>query len=293
MSVRNDAPVAGSRSPSAVLEAALWREVGQHLELDESVRKLAAILAGHVPLEALVLRRVEREPLRLTTVAFGRTRDDRDAPTAARSDCPPELAGELGRWLGERRVTSVFETAIAHVIAPPGVETPVHAGPLFAGDTAIGVALFLPAPGRTLETSQLRELAAALDPLAIALENDQRLHELARMRDALLADRAALLSRLGREDISEVVIGEQQGLRGVMQRVEQVAPTDAPVLILGETGSGKEVIARAIHEASARRSHPMRSINCGAIPGTLVESVLFGHERGAFTGADRAAPGIF
>jgi transcriptional regulator with GAF, ATPase, and Fis domain len=278
---------------SAALEAALWREVGQHLELEQSARRLATILAAHVPIEALVLRRVERDPLRLTTVALGSTREDGAGPSAARSDCPPELASELERWLGDRRVTPVADTALAHVIAPPGVEQPLHAGPLFANNAPIGAALFVPAPGRMLDASQLRGLAAALDPLAIALENDQRLHELARMRDALLADRAALLSRLGREDISEVVIGEQQGLRGVMQRVEQVAPTDAPVLILGETGSGKEVIARAVHARSRRAKGPVVRVNCGAIPSELVDSELFGHERGSFTGAVNQRRGWF
>jgi DNA-binding NtrC family response regulator len=82
-------------------------------------------------------------------------------------------------------------------------------------------------------------------------------------------------------------------MQHVYALVARVAQSSIPILINGETGTGKEVIARAIHDSSARRANPMRSINCGAIPGTLVESVLFGHERGAFTGADRAAPGIF
>src|SRR5690606_36316057 len=72
-----------------------------------------------------------------------------------------------------------------------------------------------------------------------------------------------------------------------------LAQSTIAVLVHGETGTGKEVIARAIHEGGPRRKAPLRSINCAAIPQTLIESVLFGHEQGAFTGADKAAPGIF
>jgi transcriptional regulator with GAF, ATPase, and Fis domain len=113
------------------------------------------------------------------------------------------------------------------------------------------------------------------------------------MREALEADRAALLSRLQRQDISDVVIGESGGLRRVMERVELVASTDAPVLLLGETGSGKEVIARAIHARSKRAKGPIVRVNCGAIPSELVDSELFGHERGSFTGAVGTRKGWF
>ena len=82
-------------------------------------------------------------------------------------------------------------------------------------------------------------------------------------------------------------------MRDVYALVRRIAGSSIPVLIQGETGAGKEVIARAIHDESPRRKGPLCSINCGAIPVTLIESVLFGHEKGAFTGADRASPGIF
>jgi len=102
-----------------------------------------------------------------------------------------------------------------------------------------------------------------------------------------------LLSRLGRSDLNQTVVGEEGGLRMVMQRVEQVARTDAPVLILGETGSGKEIVARAIHARSKRSSGPVVRVNCGAIPSELIDSELFGHEKGAFTGATGTRKGWF
>ena len=87
------------------------------------------------------------------------------------------------------------------------------------------------------------------------------------------------------------IIGQSSGLRNVMQLVEMVADTDATVLLLGETGTGKELIARAIHERSQRRKESFVSLNCAAIPSSLFESELFGHERGAFTGANMQRPG--
>src|SRR5262245_33552210 len=81
------------------------------------------------------------------------------------------------------------------------------------------------------------------------------------------------------------IVGNSGVLRHVLHQVDIVAPTDATVLVLGETGTGKELIARAIHDASARNQRPFIKVNCAAIPSGLLESELFGHERGAFTGA--------
>src|SRR5262249_18049961 len=89
------------------------------------------------------------------------------------------------------------------------------------------------------------------------------------------------------------IIGQSAALKNVQYLIEQVAPTDATVLILGETGTGKELIARAIHELSPRRESPFIKVDCGAIPMTLIESELFGHEKGAFTGAVRQRLGRF
>jgi DNA-binding NtrC family response regulator len=94
-------------------------------------------------------------------------------------------------------------------------------------------------------------------------------------------------------ELSIAVIGAETGLRDVMRQVEQVARTSAPVLIFGETGSGKEVVARAIHERSRRAHGPVLRVNCGAIAPELLDSELFGHERGSFTGAFAQRSGWF
>ncbi|MEZ4318564.1 MAG: sigma 54-interacting transcriptional regulator [Myxococcota bacterium] len=123
------------------------------------------------------------------------------------------------------------------------------------------------------------------EPLVVALRNDHRVHELAQLREAVEAENRALLSRLARDAISGAVVGANAGLRDVMARVHRVSQTEAPVLLLGATGTGKELIAREIHGRSARARGPFLKVNCGAIPAELVDSELFGHDKGSFTGA--------
>jgi transcriptional regulator with GAF, ATPase, and Fis domain len=130
-------------------------------------------------------------------------------------------------------------------------------------------------------------------PLSAALEHDARVRELEVLRAAADADKRSALARLGRDDLVDTIVGRDGGLSRVMERVELVARSDVPVLILGETGTGKELVAREIHQRSARARGPFLRVNCGAIPSELIDSELFGHERGAFTGATTMRRGWF
>lgn len=130
------------------------------------------------------------------------------------------------------------------------------------------------------------------DPFALAFTNSRRFRELAKIKD-LLADDNQYLQRELRQLAGDQIVGADTGLRGVMTLVRQVAPQPSPVLVVGETGAGKEVIARAVHELSPRRDGPFIKVNCGAIPQSLMDSELFGHEKGAFTGAINRMRGRF
>jgi transcriptional regulator with GAF, ATPase, and Fis domain len=148
-------------------------------------------------------------------------------------------------------------------------------------------------PGPALSVVARGCIEALVEPLASALRHHVRERDAAAMHEAAEADRRSLLNRLGRKDIAEAIVGADSGLRDVMERVAQVARSDAPVLLLGETGSGKEVVARAIHRQSPRAEAPFIRVNCGAIPDELMDSELFGHERGSFTGAVAQRRGWF
>jgi len=134
----------------------------------------------------------------------------------------------------------------------------------------------------------------AYDFLTKPPDPERLVHTIARA-----AERQALRSRARAFEASQAelagrpFVGESAAIRKLLALIEQVAPTDATVLILGESGTGKELVARAIHRASLRRAEPLVTVNCAAIPEPLLESELFGYEKGAFTGATQRKPGRF
>ena len=135
--------------------------------------------------------------------------------------------------------------------------------------------------------------AGAIDYLAKPFAPEELLHAVARCAEShrLLMENAALRARAGETYTLEQIIGESQKIRDLRRLIETVAPTDATVLILGESGTGKELIAGALHTLSRRAERSYVRINCAAIPELLLESELFGHEKGAFTGAMKQKPG--
>jgi transcriptional regulator with GAF, ATPase, and Fis domain len=129
-------------------------------------------------------------------------------------------------------------------------------------------------------------------PFAIAISNALELREVIRLKDMLADDNRYLFEEL-RSASGDEIVGSDFGLKAVMTMVQKVAPLDSPVLLLGETGTGKEIIANAVHYSSPRKDGPFIKVNCGAIPDTLLDSELFGHEKGAFTGAVSQKRGRF
>ena len=129
--------------------------------------------------------------------------------------------------------------------------------------------------------------------IAIAVENVLAFQEIANLKDKLNKEKLYLEDELRSELNFEEIIGESPAIKKVLKQVDIVAPTDSTVLILGETGTGKELLARAIHDRSKRRERTFVKLNCAAIPTGLLESELFGHERGAFTGAIATKVGRF
>ncbi len=272
----------------------LWSEVGRHLELAASLPMFARVLADALPLAAL--RVDELVPASgLVTLAEWSVGNGLRARQELQPQPLPNLQaleawarrGELARcepdcdWPLPFALLEGLDQGVAAL-----------AGPLLADGAVVGVALLHGGPA-SYGADACALFTAVLEPLAAALVNDRRLREIRRLGAAAEADRQSLLTRLGRNTLSEPVIGADRGLRGVIGRVDQVAATDASVLIFGETGAGKEVVARAIHERSARHEGPFVRVNCGAVPPELIDSELFGHEKGSFTGAVGVRRGWF
>ena len=147
----------------------------------------------------------------------------------------------------------------------------------------------------SVETAVTALKNGAYDYVTKPLDPDEIAHL---VKNALAHKRAAQENVLLRETVAEVarpgeLIGQSSAMRKIFDAIETVGPTDATVLVTGESGTGKELVARAIHHASPRRFHPLVVIHCGALTETLLESELFGHEKGAFTGAQYRKKGKF
>jgi formate hydrogenlyase transcriptional activator len=273
----------------------VWRESCRHIEIRESAGTLAGMLARHLPLACLLVRRLDSQHPSLDTVAVGQPTPGPFHATV-RTPLTAAKSRRLLVWAGESKVLHgqrAKRSGDLAVLVPPEIDGEVAAGPLRGPEGLAGALVLVANHLKTFRPLHLQMVEALLEPFSAALENDRRLHELAALREAAEADRRTLLSRLGRQEMSETIVGADSGLRHVMERVALVAHSDLPILILGETGTGKEVVARAIHTRSERGSGPFIRVNCGAIPSELIDSQLFGHEKGAFTGAVDTRSGWF
>jgi formate hydrogenlyase transcriptional activator len=152
-----------------------------------------------------------------------------------------------------------------------------------------GRALGVLAVGHTTEDvftpEDVEFLSQASGQIAIAIENALAYREISELRDKLAQEKLYLEDEIRSEMNFDQIIGDSAALRRVLELIETVAPSDSTVLLLGETGTGKELVARAIHDHSRRKDRTFVKLNCAAIPTGLLESELFGHEKGAFTGA--------
>jgi formate hydrogenlyase transcriptional activator len=166
----------------------------------------------------------------------------------------------------------------------PDMRSVVNA-PLASRDRTLGVLSLGSAREDAFSAEDIAFIGQVANQVAIAVENALAYREIATLRDQLTQEKVYLEDEIRSELNFEEIVGRSAALRRVLQEVETVAPTDSTVLIYGETGTGKELIARAIHNLGARKQNAFVKLNCAAIPTGLLESELFGHEKGAFTGA--------
>lgn len=164
--------------------------------------------------------------------------------------------------------------------------------PLTSADRVLG-ALNVASRREDIESGEVALLAQVAGQIAIALDNAAAYSHIAELNARLAEEKLYLQDEIRNNYFFEEIVGRSAAITAVLRQVETVAPSDSTVLICGETGTGKELVARAIHNLSSRRQSPFVKVNCAAIPTGLLESELFGHEKGAFTGAIAQRMGRF
>jgi transcriptional regulator with GAF, ATPase, and Fis domain len=284
-------------------ENQLFREatlrICSSLELDKAIHDTFLYLRNFLPLEELSLRAYERDLGAFRTLV--RVTGEGLLPGSAEPLVPAVAeVRELIEHLAQQAHVHVMciNQPIEHPLADVARQMAQQFGLVGKSLIVMGTAqlpggFFFVADGyNRYEPHHVRLVELLKQPFIVALSNALRYEEVVRFRDWLERENQDLHRVLGRREDGQV-IGADLGLRETMELVDQVALQSCPVLLLGETGTGKELVAEAIHRRSERRAGPMVAVNCGGIPETLIDSELFGHQRGAFTGATETKRGFF
>jgi len=260
----------------------LTNRVASHLNLREVLREISAQIRGVMQCDGvgIGLPNPEDGRFRIYVLDFPNApadleegyEPDEDNPVAAvfRSGEPVILTGE--------KITRL------KIAADHGIRSTVHV-PLTGRGGVVGVLSLGAHRESAFSVNDLAFLTRVARQLALAIENALAYGEVAEQKQKLTLEKLYLEDELRSVGQFEEIIGRSESLGRVLDQIATVAPTDSTVLIYGETGSGKELIARAVHNLSSRKSGAFVKLNCAAIPTGLLESEMFGHERGAFTGA--------
>jgi transcriptional regulator with GAF, ATPase, and Fis domain len=261
------------------------------LKIETALEATFAYMRGFVPVHAVFLAYFDPARGAMRTIVKADANGGRSLDLTTPHADPGDLARILretfpvGRAMATNgSVASPFTVSLLRDMGYEASAVSFVSMVLFAGESLYGAVAFVAEGQDRFTEDHCRLVSPLAAPFAIALRNALVHQDVLRLRDKL-ADDNRFLHRELLQLAGVEIIGADDGLLGVMRQVRQVAPTDSPVLLTGETGVGKDVIANAIHLASTRRDGPFVAVNCGAIPESLLDSELFGHEKGAFTGA--------
>lgn len=269
------------------------------LRLEKGLWKCLLYIRDHIPADTLSLHLFDPGLGFIETVADATL--DAGVALSVRTQLPPPIRDQIRESISNLKggpavqiVDRLSEDEMARLVARDmgTPDDPCLLLDLILEGEYLGIMAVTNSQGQTYNKEDARLFRLLHDPMAIASANFLRQRELKELKDLLAEDYGHMQDDMMHLKGDEVV-GAEFGLKRVMALVRQVAPTESPVLLLGETGVGKEVIANTLHKLSSRRDRPFIKVDCAAIPEGLVDSELFGHERGAFTGAISQIRGRF
>ncbi|HYR90829.1 MAG TPA: sigma 54-interacting transcriptional regulator [Terriglobia bacterium] len=305
-----DSRVGVQSSAQLILDVA---RAASHLELAEVLESLIDALKPTINFSAVAVFVIEGEYARLHSLHVegierkaGESVESVLERVAARSKMPPHKDSVKQR-LSDHHVSAVASSRRPYVCADlqkeklfPRDEKLLQYGvqsyislPLIRRDDVIGAVDFIAFEKRAFDDSEVQLLQDVLEIVSIAVSNALAYEEITALKEQLQAENRLLQDEIVQRSIFEEIVGSSQSLRHVLGAIDKVAPTDSTVLITGETGTGKELVAHAIHRRSPRSGRALVKVNCAALPAELIASELFGHEKGAFTGALQQRIGRF
>lgn len=262
----------------------LSNRVMANLELRELLTEISASIRQVMQCDgvAVILAEAGENRFRLYALDFPGNKAPMDemAPMAIEGSSSMAQVFHTGRPLN-LRYTDLTEDVVARA---EGIRSICHL-PLAGRNRMLGILSLGRMEDIPFSDQDLEFLGQVANQVALAIENALAYGQIVELKDRLAQENVYLESEIRNELKFEEIIGQSAALRSVLNQIETVAPTDSTVLIYGDTGTGKELVARALHNLSARGKNAFVKLNCAAIPTGLLESELFGHERGAFTGA--------
>jgi formate hydrogenlyase transcriptional activator len=266
------------------------------LDIRDLFPSITACVRRAVPHEysSLALRVPGTDQLRVHALVFdGPAGVLAEGATAALTETPAGEAVETRRPITlNSEDLSRFSASVVQRLAAAGLKS-ICCLPLITRLQVLGTLNVGSTREKAFSETDVDFLSQVAGQAAIAIENATTYQEIEQLKDRLAEEKLYLQDEIRTDRNFGEIIGDSPTFRNVLEQVETVAPTDASVLILGETGTGKELIARALHDLSGRRERTFVKLNCAAIPTGLLESELFGHEKGAFTGAIMQKAGRF